>query len=104
MAVDKKNQTDPNWLAQITEIATELGTGIFVVSQPQVEVGSIRKEFVEQIVYSECVARGDSAVAFKWVPHFIADANQLRSTPCERKPCVDTCVKPGCVCVKGFCE
>lgn len=98
------NQTDPTDLLDIEP--TDLGTGIFLIPDIQdPQFGAMRKEFIPDISYLECVRRGSFAFAFKWVPQTVASEAQLRHSNCSA-PCVQTCVMKGCLCntSRGVCE
>jgi hypothetical protein len=86
------DQTDPGWLKDSN--AETLGTGVFLIS---VDNPGIRKIFVRDITYQDCVLLGRSATEFKWVPSYVAEYAQLTQIPCGQS-CVETCTPPGCVC------
>jgi hypothetical protein len=95
----RKNQTRDEW---ITQRDVQRGTGIFV---RQYSGGATRpKEFVESLSYDECIIQGAEALAFKWVPHSVASVSELKAMPCPREECVDTCVRPACVCIDKLCQ
>ncbi|WP_162669249.1 hypothetical protein [Gemmata massiliana] len=98
---EKYNQTDPQWLAQphLTQ-----GTGIFLV--PDIHSAapeSVKKEYVENITYEECIRRGKLALVVKWVPHTVLSFADLKANACGQN-CVDTCAEPGCECWSGKCR
>jgi len=95
------NQTDPAWL--VGPSGSGKGTGVFLVADVHSEGQPVKKEFVNDITYQDCVRRAAHAIAFKWVPKSIATQVSLSTGSCG-DPCVDTCVKPGCVCLNGKCE
>ena len=95
-----QDQTLPEWLGNYVE--TELGTGIFVIANPDDVDNPYSKIFIEGITLASCKQRGLAAIAFKWVPGRIAPAGQLRSSNCGA-PCVYTCTQIGCVCIEGKC-
>jgi hypothetical protein len=102
------DQTDIEWLVKLGS-ESERGTGIFLI--PAVEddtVGAARKTFVRNITYDDCRRRGASAMAFKWVPQFIAAYESLVEAVCGGAPCEETCSRqqPGCLCnrVRRRCE
>lgn len=81
-----------------------LGTGVFLLADVRsTSDGGVRKEFVENLTYEDCVERGRLALAFKWVPHAIATESSVKKTPCG-DPCVDTCIALGCLCFEGKCR
>lgn len=91
------NQTDPAWLLNLGP--TQLGTGLFML--PDVlsdSFGAMIVQAVQDILYADCLRRGALAVAFKWVPHTIADYQKLLIAKCHPHICVATCVEPGCMC------
>ncbi len=98
---NKQNQTETSWLSQ----ENAKGTGIFLVPDITNPLPrSVRKEFVENITYEECVKRGELALVFKWVPQTITTYSSLVNQPCQKKEkCVETCVEPGCNCWDGKC-
>ena len=98
------NQTKDAWISQY---ATSLGTGIFLI--PDVESDdefATRKLFVQDLSYTDCVRRGARAMAFKWVPEPVAAYLSLKSSTCGGVPCVDRCVADGCLCNRatGKCQ
>lgn len=101
---NKQNQTNPEWLE--SPQVHDRGTGIFLI--PDVyskEARAVKKEFVQNITYEECLRRGSLALVFKWVPQSIARYEALTSyrTVCGQ-PCIETCVTPGCECFDGICR
>lgn len=70
-----KNQTNPEWLKQATQ--QSLGTGVFLNKTSN---QSKEKVYIENITYSKCLELGEGYVAFKWVPHFIASAQELKNS------------------------
>ncbi|MBI3273583.1 MAG: hypothetical protein HYZ69_00410 [Candidatus Colwellbacteria bacterium] len=64
------NQTKEEWLEKST--VQDLGTGVFLVPDVTSKSGSVKKVFVPDITYTECIQRGQAVVAFQWVPHSIA--------------------------------
>jgi hypothetical protein len=100
---NKHNQTDPQWMSAAK--LAGLGTGLFLI--PDVtsrEPQAVRKEFVQDITYRDCVLRGSLALVFKWIPNDVAIFTTLTSQVCTPDPCVDTCVEPGCACFNGMCK
>jgi hypothetical protein len=98
---NRQNQTEPGWLSPSTP--TALGTGVFLVPNLQSDAPrAVRKEFVKDLTYQQCVQRGDLALVFKWVPHSEASLQTLQQTTCGMD-CVDTCSEPGCACFDGKC-
>jgi hypothetical protein len=94
----KQNQTREEWTSQ----ADARGTGIFVREHPG---GGLQpKQFVENLSYADCILQGTRAVAFKWVPESVATVSELKAMACPREQCVDTCVRPACVCLNNFCQ
>ena len=100
-----QNQTDPGALIQGKP--NDLGTGVFAIPDPtSSDYGATRKVLVDGLTYQECVKRGLSTVAFKWVPHkHGAQAPELKDSICAiaGARCVDRCAPPGCLCVNGIC-
>lgn len=83
------DQTDLSWVKpDIT------GTGIFLFER---NPRPADKVLMPGITYQQCLERGASALAFKWVPTHIADYATLAGTQCGER-CVRTCTKPGCIC------
>ena len=68
-----QDQTEPDWLEQANK--NDLGTGIFLEKAN----GSVQKRYIENITYDECSKLGKNSIAFKWVPHFIASAQELKN-------------------------
>ena len=81
----------------------DLGTGIFGYLDKILL--RLRKEFVRDISYEECVERGKEAEVFKWVPNNVASLEEIRASKCGQR-CVDSCVGLGCLCngIIGKCE
>jgi hypothetical protein len=98
------DQTDPTWLFRADE--SMLGTGILIVRDQAGGADATRKDTIATVTYTQCVEQGLGAIAFKWVPHDVLPPEQARSLAAYAcgEPCVDTCVRPACVCVKGFCR
>lgn len=86
------NQTERRWVEATSD--DDEGTGIFLKQGSPTPI----KSFEQDMTYAECVARGQSAIAFKWVPHDIASFSALQAAGCGNRRCVDFCVKPGCIC------
>lgn len=97
LGTEMKNQTDNAW---ITKHGLEMGTGIFLIPDPEGEqdAGFIKKVFVGDLKYSDCVQRGAQTIAFKWVPVAVRAFAFLQNHPCTRHRCVDRCVDDACVC------
>ncbi|MGM4988198.1 hypothetical protein [Tardiphaga sp. 841_E9_N1_2] len=54
----------------VFESGVTLGTGVFAIPDPlSGEFGAKTKIYVDSISYEECVRRGLTTVAFKWIPH-----------------------------------
>jgi|SRR5215831_9675389 len=105
------DQTDWNWLANLT--VNQLGTGIYLlpVKPPQVpppvtgppfspSSGPTNKLFQPGITYDVCKQNACRAKAsvFRWVPETIASFTVIQQTQCPDLKCTDTCVTPGCIC------
>jgi hypothetical protein len=91
-----KNQTEDSAVAG--QDAFELGIGVFAL--PDISTaGAVTKQIVRDITYAECVARGEHAIAFKWVQSH-ANVDQ----PCVPRRCVTRCAEPGCLCIDGKCQ
>jgi hypothetical protein len=99
---NKQNQTDPNSLPNQAN-ASELGTGVFAIPDvTQAVPRAVKRELVSGITYQDCVQRGGLTIAFKWVPYTVASYIDIQNTTCG-EPCIDTCPRPGCICVDGVC-
>ncbi len=99
------NQTSLAILSNIQP--TDLGTGIFLL--PDVEspiFGAAIKRCIADIIYPECVKRGQFAMAFKWVPNSAMTFQQIQINACGQLLCVDSCAPEGCVCnrAQGICQ
>lgn len=96
-----QNQTKAEWLDPGKPDA--LGTGIFVIPDVRSDQPlAVRKEFVPDLTYLQCVQRGLLTLVFKWVPHSVKSFSELQQQSCGQQ-CVDTCVEFGCTCVNGKC-
>jgi hypothetical protein len=99
MPQNKQNQTDPAWL----QGHLEQGTGLFLVPDFEAAQGAIKKVFVPNLTYQQCVERGSLAIVFKWIPDDVEPYINLLNEACGA-PCVDTCTRPGCACYNGRCQ
>lgn len=82
-ALCARNQTKEEWLHGIND--ETLGTGSFLVPDvSKSEVGAVQKVNVPYLTYFDCVRRGQSAMAFKWIPHTVASFEDLASGICCR--------------------
>lgn len=72
-----KNQTEDGWLKNVGP--EDLGTGIFLLADRN-SSSATKKVLVENITYIECLQRGELAIAFKWVPHNVANYEELIMT------------------------
>jgi hypothetical protein len=93
--VDNWDQTDPQWLVDLTP--EQLGTGLLLVKQPDSD--KTVKVHKSDIRYDQfkIYAGLQSSIAIKWVPHTISDQATLLGLKCHGY-CETTCVKPGCIC------
>jgi hypothetical protein len=99
------DQTKEDFLDFVNQ--DSLGTGIFLIADVESDIyGAANKVFVQDITYSECIKRGQFAMAFKWVPNSEASVYQLRDTSCTPHSCVKSCVEKGCMCnePRGICQ
>jgi hypothetical protein len=99
------NQTEPAWLIQATP--DSLGTGLFLrrLGPPGVADYQVTPEL--QVTYPAAVVAGQTALAFKWVPHHVASEDLvLKQMGSCGALCARTCVRYGCVCnpETGRCE
>lgn len=82
-ALKSQNQTEDEWLEQTQP--DDLGTGIFLVPDVENSDGSaVRKVFVPDITYHDCVRRGNACI-FKWVPYSVRSHDELVGGTCEVK-------------------
>ena len=97
-----QNQTDENWLDPTQPY--ELGTGLFVIANPQSnQHNAVTGVVIKDIEYRDCVTRGAMAVAFKWIPHRIAPFTIITAGTCSGKSCVYTCANYRCLCINHVC-
>lgn len=83
--LERNNQTEEDWVANSD--FSDLGTGIFLVADVMNPVpGSVQKILVPNITYANCVQRGQSVVALKWVPHKVASYESLLGMVCSYGP------------------
>ncbi|MGB5710331.1 MAG: hypothetical protein WBM44_05425 [Waterburya sp.] len=118
----KKNKTNSDWLTE--ENLANTGTAVFLMPRNTLsrfgfgeqryrgyrghrrgygrKVGFVKRS-INNLSYEQAINYGTRALVFKWIPNSIASYQQLRSQPCGSL-CVDTCVKPGCICYRGKCR
>lgn len=64
------------------DIRSAMGSGLFLVPDPEAGIDEVKKIVVEDLTYKECCLRGMNCVAHKWVPYAAISKDDLRALAC----------------------
>lgn len=79
-----------------TQMETILGTGVYLVPDPERGILEHKRVYAKQISYHEAVKRGANCVAFKFVPEELMSLDQIKAFICGQD-CTVRCPDP-CIC------
>lgn len=70
---------------------TARGSGLFLVPDPEAGIREFKKIVIEDITYKECVLRGGTCSAFKWIPYAAIEKEKVRElvVTCAGGFCMD---------------
>lgn len=83
-ALEGHDQTKEEWLENVDSHG--LGTGVFLTPDITSKPGAVKKVFVPDITYVECIKRGKAVPAFQWVPHSVSSYEELTGGICSYGP------------------
>ena len=100
MACDcQKNQTNEESYKVLSKKHDAIGTGVFLVPDPEKGILEYKAVTVKSLPYSECFKRGENTTAFMWVAEELHSFEEVMK---QRSMCGQFCNAAGLRC-PGLC-
>jgi hypothetical protein len=77
-----RDQTDSEHIEALmkerADPRTSVGSGLFLVPDPEAGIREFKKIVIEDITYKDCTLRGEHCAAFKWIPYQVVSKDDVR--------------------------